>query len=229
MCISIGGLHFDNAFSDFQDRDVERTASKVVHRDGFVLLLVQTVGERRSRGLIDDAKHFESGDASGIFCRLPLGIIEVCGDRDDRLIHLLAEVILCGALQLLKDHCGDLRWRVLLAHDFHSRVVVAGTGDLVGHHLHFFVYFVVPPAHEPLDRIDSIFGICDGLTLGNLPGEALTTLRKRHDRGRCASALLIGYDDRLPTFHNGDDGVGGAQVDPYNLAHRKLLLAACRC
>ena len=37
--VAVGGLHFDDAFADFQDGNVERAAAEIVHRDGFVLLL----------------------------------------------------------------------------------------------------------------------------------------------------------------------------------------------
>ena len=51
------------AILDVEDGDVERAAAEVVHRDRFVLLLVEAVGQRRRRGLVDDALHVEPGDA----------------------------------------------------------------------------------------------------------------------------------------------------------------------
>ena len=94
-----------------------------------------------------------------------------------------------------------------------------GARDLVRHHLHFFVHFVVAPAHESLDRIDGVLGVGHGLTLRDLPDQTLSALCKRNDGRRGAPAFLIGDDDRLPTFHHRNDGIGGAQIDSDNLAH----------
>ena len=65
--VAVGRLDLDDALADFEDRDVERAAAEVVDRDGLVLLLVEAVGQRRRGRLVDDAHHFEAGDAG----RLP--------------------------------------------------------------------------------------------------------------------------------------------------------------
>ena len=65
--VAIGGLHLEHAVADFQDRDVESAAAKVVDRDRARSLLVQAIGERGRGRLVDDAQHFEAGDA----CRHP--------------------------------------------------------------------------------------------------------------------------------------------------------------
>ena len=96
MRVAIGRLDFDNAFADFEDRDIERTAAEVVDGDGFVLLLVQTVRQRRSRRLIDDSQDFQTGNAAGVLRRLPLRVIEVGRNRDDGLVDLLAQIVFGG-------------------------------------------------------------------------------------------------------------------------------------
>jgi hypothetical protein len=65
--VAVGGLHLEHAVADLQHGDVEGTAAQVIDRDLLVLLLVQAVGQRRGRGLVDDAQHLEAGDA----CRRP--------------------------------------------------------------------------------------------------------------------------------------------------------------
>ena len=66
--VAVGGLDFEDALADSQDRDVEGAAAQVVDGDGLVLAaLVEPVGQRRGRGLVDDAQDFETGDA----CRRP--------------------------------------------------------------------------------------------------------------------------------------------------------------
>ena len=85
--VAIGRLDLDDALADLEDRDVERAAAEVVDRDRLVLLLVQTVGQRRRRRLVDDAAStVESGDLAGVLGRLPLRVVEVRRNRDDRLV-----------------------------------------------------------------------------------------------------------------------------------------------
>src|SRR5208283_4997124 len=41
--ITIRGLYLENAFSQLQDGDVESAAAQVIHRNGLIFLLVETV------------------------------------------------------------------------------------------------------------------------------------------------------------------------------------------
>ena len=88
--VAVGRLHFDDALAHFEHGDVERAAAEVVDRDRLVLLLVETVGQRGGRRLVDDAKHVEARNLAGVFGRLPLRVVEVRGHRDDRVGHRLA-------------------------------------------------------------------------------------------------------------------------------------------
>ena len=136
--VAVGRLHFDDALADFEDRDVEGAAAEVVDGNRLVLLLVEAVGQRRGGRLVDDAHHFETGDAAGFLGRLPLRVVEVGRHGDDGLGHRLAEVILGRLLQFLQNHRGDLRRRTFLAARLDADVAVRRPRDLVGHHLHFF-------------------------------------------------------------------------------------------
>ena len=106
--VAVGGLHLHHALAHFQNRDVERAAAEVVHRDGLVLLLVQPIGQRRRRRLVDDAHHFQAGDLARVLGGLPLRVVEVRRDRDHRLRHLFAQVGFGRLLQLGEDHGRDL-------------------------------------------------------------------------------------------------------------------------
>ena len=219
MRVAVGRLHFEDAFADFENRDIERAAAEVVDGNRLVLLLVEAVRQRRGRRLVDDAHHFEAGDLPGIFRRLPLRVVEIRRDGDDRLAHLFAEVLLRGLLQLLQDHRGDLRRRILLAVRRDARIAVARAHDLVRHHLHLFGDFVELAPHEALDREDGVLGVRDRLALGHLADKTLACLREGDDRRRHPAAFRIGDDDWLTAFHDGDHRVGRAQIDTDDFAH----------
>ena len=70
--VAIGRLHLEHAVADFEHGDVEGAAAEVIDRDGAGVLLVEAVGERRRRRLVDDAQHFEAGDLAGVLGGLAL-------------------------------------------------------------------------------------------------------------------------------------------------------------
>ena len=229
--VAVGGLDLHHAFADFQNRNVERAAAKVVHGDRLVLLLVESVGERRRGRLVDDAQHFQPRDLARVLRRLALRVVEVGGDGDHRLRDLLAQVLLGRVLHLLQDHGGDFRWRILLAHRCDARIAVRPGRDFVGDGPHLAPHFVLAPSHEPFDRVDRVLGVGDRLAFRNLTHQTLPGLGERHHRRRRPPSLGIGDDGRLTTLHYRHDRIGRSQVDANDLAHprfppcRSVLLA----
>ena len=218
--VAVGRLDLDDAFADFENRDIERAAAEIVDGDRFVLFLVEAVRKRRRRRLVDDAHHLQSRDLASVLGRLPLRVVEVCRNGDHRLRHRLPEVLFRGLLQLLQNHRGDLGRRVFLAGGVDARVAVARAHHLIRHHLHFFRDLVVLPAHEALDREDGVLRVRHRLSLGHLADQPFARLGERHHRRRQTAALRVRDDHRFSAFHHGDDGVCGAQVDSDNFAHR---------
>ena len=105
-------------FSHLEQGDIERSATEVEDEDELVFLaLVEAVSECGGGGLVDDAQYVEACDLARILCRLALGIVEVRGNRDDRVGHGLAEVLFGIALELAEDASRDLLRGVLLAVD----------------------------------------------------------------------------------------------------------------
>jgi len=100
--VAVGRFHFHHAFAHFEDRNVERAAAEIVNRDGFVLLLVQPVSQRRRRRLIDDTHHFQTGNLAGVLGGLPLRVVEVRRHRDHRLRDLLPQVRFGRFLSLVR-------------------------------------------------------------------------------------------------------------------------------
>ncbi len=209
-------------FGDLDDRDVERTAAEVEHRDlGVTALLVHAVGQRGRGRLVDDALHLETGDLAGVFRRLALRVVEVGRHRDDGLPDLLTEVILGRLLHLHENTRRDLGRGHLLAVGLDPGIAVVRLDDLVRHHLDVALHDVVfeTTADQALDREQRIARIRDRLALRRLPDEDLVVLRKGNDRRCRAIAFRVLDDLGLVTFHHGNAGVGGTQVDTDYFTH----------
>ena len=217
--VAIGRLDLDHSLPDFEDRDVERASAEVVHRDRFVLLLVEPVSERRGGRFVDQPFDRQPRDLAGVLRRLALRVIEVRGHGDDRARDLLSEIGLGRFLQLAEDHRGDLGWRVFLGARLHADVPVGGGDDGEGNHFHLLVDLGEFASHEPLDREHRVGWVRDRLPFRDLSDEPLATLRKRHHGGRRPVPLGVGDDDRVPAFHHGHARVGGTEVDTDDLAH----------
>ena len=215
--VAVGADHPEHAVGHLEHRDVERAAAEVEHHDRFLRLLVEAVGERRRRGLVDDPHHLQARDLTGILGGLPLGVVEIRRDSDHRLVDLVAEIGLSRLLERPEHLGGDLRRGELLVTGADLDVVLGATHDLVGHHLLLAADLVVSPAHEPLDGVDGSLGIGDGLPAGDVAHERLALVVEGDHARREAVSLLVRDHLGLLALHHGDDGVGGAEVDADDL------------
>ncbi len=198
VVVTVGGLDLDDALANFQQRDVEGATAEVEHQDGLLALaLVQAVGQRGRGRLVDDPQHVQAGNRAGFLGGLALGVIEVRRDGDHRVGDGLAEVGLGVALELLQHPRADLLRGVLLVIDGNRPV----------------------GAHVTLDRPDRPVHVRDGLALGDLADQDLSVLGERHDGRRRARSLGVRDNLRLATRQDGDDGVGGAQVNSDRACH----------
>ena len=219
----------EDALGQLEDRDVEGAAAQVVDGDLLFLLLVEPVRQGRCGRLVDDALDVEPGDPAGILRRLALGVVEVGRDGDDRLGHLLAQVRLGVALQLLEDHGADLRRAEGLAvrqrrrpspSDFGSFSTWYGTRSLL-------CWTSGSSQRRPMKRLmlKMVFsGFVIAWRLATWPTSRSPLLAKATTDGVMRAALRVGDDLRLAALHDGDHGVRRAQVDADDLAHRSSVL-----
>ena len=206
VVVAAGGLDLDDAVADLEQRHVERATAEVEDQDRLLLLaLVEAVGERGRGGLVDDAQDVEARDLAGLLGGLALGVVEVRRHRDDRVGHGVAEVGLGVALELLQHARADLLRGVGLAVDVD----------------------VPDGAHVALDGADRAVDVGDGLALGHLADEHLAVLGEGDDRRRRAGALGVGDDGGLAALEDGDDGVGGAEVDADCSCHGAMPFVWC--
>ena len=213
MGVAVGGFHLKNAVADFQNRDIESTAAEVVNRNSFFALLVEAVSQRGRGRLVDDAEHFEARDLAGVLGRLTLAVVEVGRNGDHRLGDLLAEIGFRIGLELLQDHRGDFRRRIIVVANLHMGVAVGGFYDLIRHELALAADFRELAAHQALDRENRILRVGDGLTLRGLADQTLTGLGERDDGRGGPVAFRIRDHLEFSVLHHSHAAVGGAEVN----------------
>jgi hypothetical protein len=133
VSVSGGGLDLEDSLLNRQERDVERSSSKIENEHVLLAdsLLVESVGDSGSGGLVDDTEDVHARDDTGVLGGLALGVVEVGGNGDDceeRKCELTyrgdwiarnerrrtgvgdggSEVGLGGLLHLQQDHGRDL-------------------------------------------------------------------------------------------------------------------------
>ena len=217
--VAVRGLHLEDAVAQLEDGDVEGAAAQVEDQDGLLVFFVEAVGQRGRGRLVDDALDFQTGDDAGVLGGLPLGVVEVGRDGDDRLGDLGAQEGFSVALEFLQDLRRDLRRGVLPVFDLHAHVAVGALDHLVGDDLHLFAHVGELAPHEALDGEDGVLGVGDGLPLGDGADQLLPGLGEGHNGRGGAAALGVRDDGRLAAFQHGHSRVGRAQVDADDLAH----------
>ena len=210
MGITIGSEHLKHAATELEDRDIERTTTKVENSDLHVLVgFVHTVSQSGSRRLVDDTAHLQTSDLTSLLGSLTLRVGEVSRYGDDSLVDLLTEVVLSGLLHLLQDHSRDfLRCvRMCSTLDLHLWITVV-VDHCVRHTLSLFAALLVGFTHETLDGVDSVLRVGDSLTLCRVTNLALTVLDEAHDR-RCRTLAFRVCDHyRLIAFKHSHTAVG---------------------
>ena len=223
--VAVGGFHFEQAVVDFQNGHVERSAAKVIHRDGVGVFLVQTIGQSGGCRFVDDAQHFKAGNLAGVLGGLTLSVIEIGRDGDDGLRHFFAKVGFGGFLHLAKNEGRDLRGAVFVAARFDPGIAVAAIDDVERHVLLVLgkIGIVEPTANQALDAKDGVFGVGDGLAFRRLADKAFV-IRESHDRGCGACTFRVLDHLGLRAIHDGHTRVRCTEVDTDHFAHFRSLL-----
>ena len=105
VSVTIGGLNLENTAFNFQEEDIKSTTSKIEDKNvAFTLaLLVKTVGNSSSGGLIDDTLDLKTSNGAGILGSLTLRVIEVSGNCNNSLLDNFTEIIFSSFLNLDED------------------------------------------------------------------------------------------------------------------------------
>jgi hypothetical protein len=90
--VARGRQHLEDAVGDLEDRDVERAAAEVVHRDAACRwLFAVAVGQRGGGGLVDDADDVEAGDRPASLVAWRWASLKYAGTVITALVDLLAQ------------------------------------------------------------------------------------------------------------------------------------------
>ena len=211
MRITSGRLHLKDTIIQGQQAHIERAATKVKNQDILltVLLLVKTIGNRCCSRLVNNTENIQTRDNTSILRRLALRVIEIRGNRDDRIRDRLAKIRLRCSLHLLKNRSANLlRAHVLrLTLELHLDfgLVILTLDHLVRKLLEITLNRrLIPTAtNQALCLIHSILGVSRRLTLRRITNQALVA-RKCHKRRGRAIALIVGddlYTVILPNTH----------------------------
>ena len=92
-----GGLDGEDTADNREERNIERSTSKVEDEDGALLLVlvvgrVETVRNGGGGGLVDDPENVEASNRTSVLGGETLGVVEVGGDGDDGLFDGLADL-----------------------------------------------------------------------------------------------------------------------------------------
>ena len=219
--VAIGGLHLEHAVADFQNRDIEGAAAKVINSNGLAILLVEAIGKGCRGGLVDDAQNFETGNPACILGGLALGIVEIGRNGNHGLLDLFTEVGFGRFLHLLQDHGRNLRGRIALAIGLDPCIAIVTLDDLERHQCLVLLdgRVFVTAADQALHGKEGVHRIGDGLTLCGLADKALAIVRKsNHRRGRaCTFGILDDLD--VLAIHDGHAGIRRSKVDTNYFRH----------
>ena len=163
------GLDLEDAVADLEQGDVEGAPAQIEDEDRLVALLVEAVGEGRSRRLVDDAQHVQAGDGARVLGGLALGVVEVRGDRDHGVGHLLTQVAGGVLGELAQDLGRDLLGSVELARHVEADRVARARDDREREVLDLGLDFGIAAADEALGRVDRVLGVEHGLASRQLP------------------------------------------------------------
>lgn len=93
MGVSWGGHHLKDSIVNGEDWDIEGSSSKIEDQNVlFTGFFVKTIGNGGSSGFIQDSDDVKTGDGSGVFGGLSLGIVEIGWDGDHSVDDSVSDV-----------------------------------------------------------------------------------------------------------------------------------------
>ena len=110
VSVSSSRLNLEDTLFNGQEGDIECTTTQIEDKDVALAfsLLVKTVGDGGSSGLVDNTEDVKASNETSVLGSLTLRVVEVGRDCDDGVVDSSTEVRLSSLPHLDEDHRGDL-------------------------------------------------------------------------------------------------------------------------
>mmetsp|Transcript_2048 Transcript_2048/g.3619 ORF Transcript_2048/g.3619 Transcript_2048/m.3619 type:complete len:243 (+) Transcript_2048:1548-2276(+) len=215
MRVSVCRLDFKHSSRNLENGNIKRSAAQIIHSDHFSVRSLHSVRKCSSGGLVDNAHHVQSGNASSIFGCLSLCIVEVRGNSDHCVCDCLSKKRFGGFFHFCQHKRSNLARRVPLSCSFHPRIAIVSAHDLERHvfDVSLRLLIVVTASNKSLDCKQSVFGVCDCLASCCDTDESFSVGRERDDRRRGTQTFFTFNDSRIGSGHYSNTRVGCSQIN----------------
>ncbi len=141
-----------------------------------MLCFIQTISQRSGCRLIYNTANSKTGNFTGFFGSLALGIVEVSRYGDHRFGHFMTQVILGRFFHFLQHHSADFLWRIQSAIYVNTNGIIVTFCHFIAPVADLFSHFIKLAAHKTLHRSDSVMRVGDGLAFGRVTHFAFAIL-----------------------------------------------------
>jgi hypothetical protein len=180
MSVTCSRLDLEDTLLNGEERNIEGTTTEIEDEDVALAngLLVKTIGNGGSGGLVDDSENVETCDETGILGSLTLRVVEVGRDGNNGVVDSLTEVRLSSLTHLGEDHGRDLLGGevLLLALELNLDDGLATlVNDLEGEVLHIGLDLRIGElaTDQSLGVEDGVLGVHGDLVLGGITNQTL--------------------------------------------------------
>ena len=104
MCITIGRFYFKYTFTQFEDGNIESSATKDVNSNFNILMFfIESVSQCSGCRLINNTANIQSGNFTGFFGSLALSVTEIGRNCDNGFTHRSTQVIFGSFFHFLQN------------------------------------------------------------------------------------------------------------------------------
>lgn len=217
MSVTVSGFDFKDTVFDSEERHIESATTEIENEHiAFALsLLVETVSDSSSGGLINDTLDVEASDLTSILGSLTLRVVEIGGHSDNSVLDSSVKVSFSDFLHLDENHRRNFFSLELLLLSLELNTnhgLFTGAGlNLERPELNVLLDDLVTEftADETLSIEDGVGGVSGSLVLCSITDETLL-FGEGNVGGGSVDTLIVGDDFNFVVLEHTDAGVGGS-------------------